>query len=449
LVRIYAMCACNCYMGNTMFVNTLSISLFALLLCLWHLFTLKANVLWYKKDSNDSRYSCSLLLLTLPSLIMKTTIISLAAAAVLAVASASPVKRSVDGHHQPLVRRENFKHNTPAQIAKLNKRYPQLQILAGSSGLEPLTDESPDLEYYGPVKVGTPGITVQLDFDTGSSDIWFNSYVSSKSSTYQKDGRKWKISYGDGSSASGTLASDIISVGGISTRQTFGIATKESSEFTGGPDNGLFGLGFDTIESVSGVKTFLDNTIAAGLLAQPVFGVFLPSERLFNGLGGGITFGGYDTTKYTGSLTYTPVTQEGYWQILVQDASFNGVSLGQTSQGIIDTGTTLVIVGDAAAAAIHAKIPGSTNDPNNGWLVPCSVSTSTSNVGFKLGGVTFNVPVADLAYESLGDGSGNCFSGVQGGQDGLWILGDVFIKNNYVVFSQTSSPSVGIAPLKV
>ncbi|KAF9106182.1 Type I transmembrane sorting receptor, partial [Mortierella sp. GBA35] len=213
--------------------------------------------------------------------------------------------------------------------------------------------------------------------------------------------------------------------------------------------DGLFGLGFNTIESVSGVKTFLDNAIAAGALAQPVVSVFLPSERLFNGQGGEYLFWGIDTTKFTGSLSYVPVTQKGYWQVLIQDASYNGVSLGQTSQGIIDTGTTLVIVGDAAAQAIHKKIPGSVNDPNNGWLVPCSVSSRTAKIGFKLEGVTFNVPVADLAYEDLGDGSENCFSGIQGGQDGLWILGDVFIKNNYCVFEQSATPRIGLVPLAV
>ena len=226
------------------------------------------------------------------------------------------------------------------------------------------------------------------------------------------------------------------------------MATTESSQFGSSPEDGLFGLGFNTIESVSGVKTFLDNAIAAGVLAQPVVSAYLPSVRRNGGAGGEYLFGGIDSTKYTGSLTYVPVTQKGYWQVLVQDASYNGASLKQTSQGIVDTGTTLVIVGNAAAKAIHAKIAGSKNDPNNGWLVPCSVKSSTANVGFKLGGATFNVPVADLAYEDLGDGSGNCFSGIQGGQDGLWILGDVFIKNNYCVFSQTSSPSIGIAPLK-
>ncbi|KAG0201985.1 hypothetical protein BGX28_005338 [Mortierella sp. GBA30] len=395
---------------------------------------------------------------------MKITALVSLAVAVLAFADAKPVNRRPHGskgvHSVPVTRNANFKHNTKAQIAKLNKRYPDLKILAASSGSVPLVDVPTDLEYYGTVSVGTPAQKFKLDFDTGSSDIWFPSssctttackaharFSSSASSTYQKDGRSWSISYGDGSSASGILGSDIVNVGGISVRQTIGLATKESSQFGSSPEDGLFGLGFNTIESVSGVKTFLDNAIAAGVLAQPVVSVFLPSVRRNGGVGGEYLFGGIDSTKYTGSLTYVPVTQKGYWQVLIQDASYNGASLGQTSQGIIDTGTTLVIVGDAAAAAIHAKIPGSVNDPTNGWLVPCSVTSSTANVGFKMGGTTFNVPVADLAYEALNDGTGNCFSGVQGGQNGLWILGDVFIKNNYCVFSQTSSPSIGIAPL--
>ncbi|KAI8596314.1 extracellular aspartic proteinase [Dissophora ornata] len=393
---------------------------------------------------------------------MKITALVSLAAAVLAFADASPVRKAnPNGHAVPLTRNPHFKHNTKAQISKLNKRYPGLNILAASTGKVPLTDVSPDLEYYGSVSIGTPAQVVKLDFDTGSSDIWFPStscttsackahtrFNTAKSSTYKKDGRSWNMSYGDGSTSSGTLASDIVNVGGVSVRQTIGLATQESSQFGSSPGDGLFGLGFDTIESISGVKTFMDNAIAAGVLAKPVVSVFLPSERVFNGQGGQYLFGGIDTTKYTGSLTYVPVTQKGYWQIAIDDAGYNGQSLGQSSQGIVDTGTTLIIVGDDAAQAIHSNISGATNDSTNGWLVPCSLSSSTDTISFTMAGTAFNVAVADLAYEDVGDGSGNCVSGVQGGQDDLWILGDVFIKNNYCVFSQTSSPSIGIAPLK-
>ncbi|KAF9402913.1 1,3-beta-glucanosyltransferase [Mortierella sp. AD011] len=311
---------------------------------------------------------------------MKITALVSLAAAVLAFADASPVHRpSHRGTAVSLTRNSNYKHNVHAEINKLNKRYPSLQILA-ESGTVPLTDVNPDVEYYGSVSVGTPAQVVKLDFDTGSSDIWFPStsctttackkhtrFNTSKSSTYKRDGRSWSISYGDGSSASGTLGSDIVSVGGISVRQTIGLATKESSQFGSSPEDGLFGLGFASIESVSGVLTFMDNAIAAGVVAEPVVSVFLPSERVFNGEGGEYIFGGID-------------------------------------------------------------------------------SSNSDTISFSMGGSSFNVAVADLAFEDLGDGSGNCFSGVQGGQDDLWILGDVFIKNNYCVFDHGNA-QIGIAPL--
>ncbi|KAF9574924.1 hypothetical protein EC968_004925 [Mortierella alpina] len=377
-----------------------------------------------------------------------TALISLAAA-VLAFTDASPINRRPHltpgrGFSIPLARNPDFKHNTKAQIAKMDARY---NNRAASSGRVALTNVKPDLEYYGNVSVGTPAQVIKLNFDTHTQ---FNS---AKSSTFQKDGRKWKISYGDKSSASGILGSDIVNVGGVSVRQTIGLATAESAQFARSPEDGLFGLGFNTIESVSGVKTFLDNAIAAGALSQPVVSVFLPSYRRNGGVGGEYLFGSIDSTKYTGDLTYINVSDRGYWQIPMDDITYNGKSLGQASEGIVDTGTTLVIISTAAAAAVHKGIPGSKFNPATDteeayWTVPCSLQKSTDNVGFTLGGKTFNIPVADVAYEDVGDNTGACYSGIQGGQDDLWILGDVFIKNNYCVFDQGATARIGIAPLK-
>ncbi|KAF9282791.1 hypothetical protein BGZ68_005749 [Mortierella alpina] len=354
--------------------------------------------------------------------------------AILALTQAAPVGKVSPPKKVyviPLTRNPHYRPSARAQIAKMHMRYPGTRILPRTTGEVSLTDVKPDLEYYGSVSVGTPAQVFKL------------------SSTFENDGRSWTISYGDGSGASGVLGVDVVDVGGISIRQTIGLATAESSSFGSSPSDGLFGLGFASIESVSGVRTFLDNAIATEALALPVVSVFLPSQRLFNGLGGQYLFGGIDSSKYTGELTHVPVTKKGYWQISIEDVGYNGQSLGVASQGIVDTGTTLIIVGDEAAASIHSNIGGAFNDPKDGWMVPCSLRDSVDHISFTMANTAFKVAVADLAYDDAGDGSGNCISGVQGGQKGLWILGDVFIKNNYCVFSQTSSPSVGIAPLRI
>jgi hypothetical protein len=342
--------------------------------------------------------------------------------------------------------------------------------------------------------VGTPPQTLQLTFDTGSSDIWFPTSTCStaackahtrfnptKSSTYKKDSRPWAIKYGDGSSASGHLASEIVNVGGeVQVRQTVGLARNVSDEFRELPEDGIFGLGFGTLMSVKGVNTFMDNAIASSssnnktksVLKQPVVSVFLPSLRRNGGRNGHVLFGGIDHSRYTGSLHYVPVTHKGFWQVkldafktpttLTNTTTNNASNAGNKPRWtefatpkqdiILDTGTTLIILSTAAAQKIHSTIPGSTLDPKLGYLVPCSLrnSPSSSAIGFKLNGKYFKIPVADLAFEAVDGKKGEtCLSGVQGGQTGLWILGDVFIKNNYCVFDHSpENPRIGLAPLK-
>jgi hypothetical protein len=111
-------------------------------------------------------------------------------------------------------------------------------------------------------------------------------YDSSKSSTYAADGRAWSIQYGDGSTASGILGTDTVNLGGLTiAKQTIELAKTESSSFNSGPIDGLLGLGFDSITTVSGVKTPMDNLISQGLISSPVFGVYLGKQS--NGGGGG------------------------------------------------------------------------------------------------------------------------------------------------------------------
>lgn len=81
-----------------------------------------------------------------------------------------------------------------------------------------------DDAYVTPVSIGTPAQVLNLDFDTGSSDLWVfssltessevsgqNTYDPSDSSTAELlSGYTWDISYGDGSSSSGIVYTDVV-----------------------------------------------------------------------------------------------------------------------------------------------------------------------------------------------------------------------------------------------
>lgn len=101
-----------------------------------------------------------------------------------------------------------------------------------------------------------------------------------KSSSAKKANGTWNISYGDGSSASGDVYSDIVSVAGVSIpHQSVELASKLSESFLqdGGSD-GLLGLAWPNINTVepSPVKTPVENMIDQGLIEQvSVFNVVL------------------------------------------------------------------------------------------------------------------------------------------------------------------------------
>ncbi|KAJ7121952.1 acid protease [Mycena crocata] len=313
-------------------------------------------------------------------------------------------------------------------------------------------------EYIVPVKIGTPGVTLNLDFDTGSSDLWVWSseltgvsktghhvYNPAKSKTATKQGNStWSISYGDGSSASGNVYLDTVTIGGVSVpKQAVELAERMSRQFSSGEgSDGLLGLAWPAINTVSPkpVKTPVQNMIDQKIIAKPLFTVKL--DRGDNA--GFYSFGEIDTTVTSNPITYTPVdNSRGFWMVPSTSYTLNGKTIERTDNtAILDTGTTLALIDDEAVSEIYGAIEGAKFDQNQGgWMYPAS--SKVPDVAFAIGDTMYTLNAVDFPYGEAEDGY--VFGGVQSrGTNPFDILGDIFLKSVYVVFNQGDS-TVGLA----
>jgi hypothetical protein len=117
--------------------------------------------------------------------------------------------------------------------------------------------------FLSPVSVG--GQILNLDFDTGSSDLWMFStdlpqaaiaghaaFDASKSTTFKKmTGAQFSISYGDGSGAAGTVGTDVVNIGGVTVEnQAVELANAVSRSFVQDTNtDGLVGLAFSKLNT--------------------------------------------------------------------------------------------------------------------------------------------------------------------------------------------------------
>jgi hypothetical protein len=223
---------------------------------------------------------------------VSTTFLLAAGLASLVVGTPVPADEKVGSFKVTRNPNPNFVRHGPTQVYKTYLKYgkqPPAELVATVmkhraslkakrvSGSVVTTSEGDDLEWVTEVSIGTPAQVLNLDFDSGSSDLWVfsgqtpsseatghNVYKPALSSTATlKSGYKWSISYGDGSSSSGLVYTDKVTVGTLSVAaQAVEIATKVSDEFTSDTNiDGLLGLGFSNINTVTPTaqKTWFDN----------------------------------------------------------------------------------------------------------------------------------------------------------------------------------------------
>ncbi|XP_076971108.1 pepsin A-like [Tamandua tetradactyla] len=315
-----------------------------------------------------------------------------------------------------------------------------------------------DMEYFGTIGIGTPPQEFTVIFDTGSANLWVPSvYCSSpacsnhnlfnpqQSSTFQATSQSVSIAYGTGS-MTGILGYDTVQVGGISdTNQIFGLSETEPGSFLyESPFDGILGLAYPSI-AASGATPVFDNIWNQGLISQDLFSVYLSSD---DQSGSVVMFGGIDSSYYTGELYWVPLSAEGYWQITVDSITMNGeaIACSQGCQAIVDTGTSMLAGPVNAIAYIQSYIGASQNSYNQ-MAISCSAINNLPDIVFTINGVEYPLPASAYILQN----QQGCTSGFQGmdlpsASGDLWILGDVFIRQYFVVFDRANN-QVGLAAL--
>ncbi|CAK7566853.1 MAG: hypothetical protein SEPTF4163_004807 [Sporothrix epigloea] len=315
---------------------------------------------------------------------------------------------------------------------------------------------SVDSEYTIPVSIGTPAQVLQMDVDTGSSDLWvFSSetesdevdgqtlYDPSQSSTSKKlSGYTYSVQYGDGSSSSGEIYTDKVKIAGITvTKQAVEVAQQVSSSFTSdSSSDGLVGLAFDSLNtaSPSSVQTFFGN--AQSKLDSPLFTADLKHDAA-----GSYGFGFIDSSLYTGSITYEDIdSSDGFWSWTSSGYAIGSGSFVSTKiTGIADTGTTLITMPSSIVKAYYKKVSGSKYSSSSaGYIFPCG--NTTPSFTFGVGSSRIVIPGEYMSFTTADDDGTYCYGSLQK-SGGTNIFGDIALKSAFVVFNGASSPTIGWA----
>ncbi|ORY22235.1 aspartic peptidase domain-containing protein [Naematelia encephala] len=140
--------------------------------------------------------------------------------------------------------------------------------------------------------------------------------------------------------------------------------------------------------------TLLCHFLKEGVVSTGTFAFRLTSS------GSELYLGGVDSSKYTGAVTYTPVTQQTSWQVALGAVTVNSNNVVTSTSAIIDTGTTLIYAPTTVASTFYGDYPNATPLSTFGYssttytgyyAVPC---TGTSYVAFTFGGVSYTIPTS-------------------------------------------------------
>lgn len=319
-----------------------------------------------------------------------------------------------------------------------------------SSGLSPevAVTVQDKWTYITNIYVGSNKQTVEVEIDTGSSDLWIKSqseggsYNPNSSSTFRKTNNDFQVGYFDHSYAKGkwayddvALSTDAQPVKGLQ----FGYATDATAA------HNILGIGFKKLESTvyGGNGVEYDNFPAAlksqGLINKNAYSLYLNSQEATEGT---LIFGGVDNAKFEGSLVDFELTGEANenrdnyrMDINLNSVSAEGQSGTLNAPVTLDSGTTYTLLNDDIFNAMLKIFNPRYSSKYNANIVDCN--QPDKEVEFNFGSLTIKVPYSDFADQLYENGEtkidGVCIFALSSVKD-EYILGDNFLRHAYIVY---------------
>ncbi|XP_024888815.1 cathepsin D-like [Temnothorax curvispinosus] len=221
----------------------------------------------------------------------------------------------------------------------LYKTYPRLR--SGTAAV-PLIKWR-NIQYYGTIEIGTPPQKFNVLFDTGSSDLWVLSKICNVSQP-------------------ACLTVSKIRVSGK--------------------------MGYPALSHFASTTVF-QQMIDKHVVSQLIFSFYLNRNHT-DVIGGELILGGTDPSHYEGEFTYVNVTEEKYWQIIMDKIQVkNYIFCSEGCQASVDTGVSMIGGPALDIAVINREI-----GVKNG-TVECDEISKLPDVNFIIGGKTFQLTGQD------------------------------------------------------
>lgn len=334
-------------------------------------------------------------------------------------------------------------------------------MTAGMSYLHAASNSSS--AFYVDLTIDAKAYPVLLD--TGSPYLWLYSETCQSSACVENEDNllsidsagltfintTFDLSYTQKTVASGDIVmEDEMIIANFKTHDfKFGLASEVPDIFYGYPFVGVLGLPADN-SSVTGLANIVSFLFDNGDINHSKFTICI-GEFESDSENAGLIFLGDTMSNLKQGEMYTSnliKSANSHWEIVIDNVFvndyhvpfdsmvINSVSTNYSRIGLLDSGTTSLVLPKNDALVIHSFFTNAITDGEN-YAIFCN---STIDIMLEISGKNWTISSDEYLGPAYSEGSsleGYCVSNIQGMEstnDNAWILGILFMQNKYVEF---------------